>query len=137
MSDFEKEYDELDYQLDAMLDQLGPDPLPVGFASRTMAAIRLEPKPVVTPEPFQLLHWMDFVPALAASVVGIIVLLIWSGAAGDMFTFISFDNRNLFGATNEFQIAALFSVIGLAVAAIPLLIGNSRTRNSLFLLALN
>ncbi|MFK7801236.1 MAG: hypothetical protein AB8G95_06375 [Anaerolineae bacterium] len=137
MSEFEMEQNELDNRLDAMLDQLGPDPLPAGFTSRTMAAIRLEPKPVVAPEPFRLLNWLDFVPALAASIAGIILLLIWSGTAGDMFSFISFDNLALFGSTNDFQIAALFSVIGLAVAAVPLLMGNSRSRNSLFLLALN
>lgn len=135
MSDFEMNDEEFELQLDAMLDQLGPDPLPAGFTARTMSAIRLEPKPVIASEPFRLFHWMDFVPALAASVVGIIVLLIWSGAAGDLFTFISADN--LLASTNEFQIAALFSVIGLAVAAIPFLMGSSRSRNSMFLLALN
>jgi len=135
MSDFEMEQNELDNRLDAMLDQLGADPLPAGFTSRTMAAIRLEPKPVIAPEPFRLIDWMDFVPAFVAAVVGIIVMFIWSGAAGDLFSGMQADS--LLTSINDFQIAALFAVIGLAVAAIPLLMGNSRSRNSMFLLALN
>ena len=136
--EFEKEHDELDYQLDMMLDQLGPDRLPVGFTARTMEVIRLEsavqPRSVIEPVPFRL-HWTDLVPAFAAAVVGIIVMFIWSGAAGELFSWIQVDG--LLPSVNDFQIAALFSVIGLLVAAIPLLSGNTRSRGSLFLLALS
>ena len=144
MSDFEMEHDEFDAQLDAMLDQLGPDPLPAGFTARTMSAIRLqesgiqlEPQPVRTlvAEPFSL-HWSDFVPALVASIFGAILLFIWLGGPAAYAFFDGVQTSTLFTSANELQLAALFSALGLLVAAVPFMMGNSRSRN-LFLLTMS
>lgn len=144
MSDFEMEHDEFDAQLDAMLDQLGPDPLPAGFTARTMAAVRLqgsgaqlEPQPIhaLAAEPFSL-HWSDFVPAFAAAVFGAIVLFIWVGGPAAYAFFDGVQTSTLFNSANDLQLAALFSVLGLLVAAVPFLLGNSRSR-SLFLLTMS
>ena len=116
MSDFEMEHDEFDGQLDTMLDQLGPDPLPAGFTARTMSTIRLqesgirlEPQPVraLAAEPFSL-HWSDFVPAFVASVVGAILLFIWLGGPAAYAFFDGVQTSTLFASANELQLAALF-----------------------------
>lgn len=138
MSDFEIEYDEFDTQLDGMLDQLGPDPLPAGFTSRTMLAIRSEAAerpPVSVPftaVPFRL-HWSDFVPALVAAVFGTIVLLISARTPAAVGWFDGVQTSTLLAGASDFQLAALFSLLGLLVAAVPFWVSNIRSRSLLLL----
>lgn len=138
MSDFEMENDEFELQLDAMLDQLGPDRLPAGFTTRTMAAIRLESASVnaaYTLEPFRV-HWSDFVPAITVSIVGTVILFIWLALTGTYSLFNWVQTEALFGSTTDVQLATIFTVVGLCIAAISLLPRNIRSRNNMWLLAL-
>ncbi|MFT5194573.1 MAG: hypothetical protein ACI85U_001582 [Candidatus Promineifilaceae bacterium] len=133
MSDFKMEHDELEIQLDSMLNQLGPDALPAGFTARTMAFI--QPSAAVVTEPFRL-QWSDFVPAIVASFVGTVLLFVGLGLTGtySLLEWVQVDA--LFGSTNDIQLATIFAVVGLLVAAIPLLPSNIRSRNNTWLLAL-
>ena len=131
MSDFKQNPQELDARLNSLLDQLPLDPVPAGFTARTMEAIR----PQFEPEPFRM-HWSDFVPAFVTAVIGAIVLFIWLGAAGAHSIFEATGTNGVLGTASDSQVTIFAVVVGLALAAIPLLRGNSTGRNLWFFSAI-